>query len=126
MTEFTVRLANRPGMLASLAEIIAEAGINIEALAAFGINELGVVRMMVDDAPTTRAVLRRAGIGFDEREVLITTLPHRPGALAAVARDLADAGVNIDAFYLLRSSAAGLDFAVGVDEVDVARRSMAV
>jgi hypothetical protein len=44
MTEFTVRLANRPGMLATLTEQLASAGINIEALAAFGVDEMGVVR----------------------------------------------------------------------------------
>ena len=105
MTEFTVHLANRPGMLATLTEQIASAGINVEALAAFGLDEEGVVRMMVDDELTARSVLRRAGVAFDEREVLVTTLPHRPGALATMARRLADAGINIDAVYLLRFGA---------------------
>ena len=76
---------------------------------------------MVDDEVTTRSVLRRAGVAFEEREVMITTLPHRPGALATMARRLADAGVNIDAVYLLNSSAEGLDFALAVDEVAAAR-----
>jgi hypothetical protein len=121
VTEFTVHLANRPGMLATLAEQVASAGINIEALAAFGVDEEGVVRLMVDDALTTRSVLRRAGMRFEEREVLTTTLPHRPGAVASLARRLADAGINIDALYLLRSSAEGLEFAVAVDETEAAR-----
>jgi hypothetical protein len=121
MTEFTIHLSNRPGMLATLTEQVASAGINIEALAAFGLGEEGVVRLMVDDELTTRSVLKRAGVSFDEREVMITTLPHRPGALASMARRLADAGVNIDAVYLLRSSAEGLDFALAVDEVSTAR-----
>lgn len=116
MTEFTVHLANRPGMLATLTEQISSSGVNIEALAAFGIGEIGVVRLMVDDAVTTRSVLRRAGMAFEERIVAVTTLPHRPGALAAMARNLADAGINIDAVYLLRCSAEGMEFAIGVDD----------
>jgi hypothetical protein len=124
VTEFTVHLANRPGMLATLAEQVASAGINIEALAAFGGDESGIVRLMVDDALTTRSVLTRAGMRFEEREVLTTTLPHRPGAMASMARRLADAGVNIDALYLLRSSAEGLEFAVAVDEVSTAREQL--
>ena len=121
MTEFTVRLANRPGMLAMLAERIASAGVNLEALAAYGTGEEGTVHLMVDDAATARSVLRRAGLAFDEREVLATTLPHQPGAVAAMARRLADAGVNIEAIYLLRCSAEGLEFAVAVDDPQTAR-----
>jgi len=125
MTEFTVRLANRPGMLAMLAERIAAAGVNLEALAAYGIGEEGHARLMVDDALTARSVLRRAGLSFDEREVLVTTLPHRPGAVADMARGLADAGVNIEAMYLLRCSAEGMEFALAVDDPDAARPRIA-
>ena len=121
MTEFTVHLANRPGMLAMLAERLASAGVNLEALAAYGIAEEGRAHLMVDDATAARSVLRAAGLAFDEREVLVTTLPHRPGAVAAMARRLADAGVNIEAVYLLRCSAGGMEFAVAVDDPETAR-----
>ena len=121
MTEFTVHLANRPGMLATLTEQLASAGINIEALAAFGFDEEGIVRLIVDDDVTTRSVLGKAGVAFEERSIQVTTLPHRPGALATLARRLADAGVNIDAVYLLRSSSEGLEFAIGVDDPERAR-----
>ena len=124
MTEFTVHVANRPGMLALIAEQLASAGINIEALAAYGIGETGEMRMMVDDALTTRAVLGRAGLNFEERDVLVTTISHRPGAMATMARRLADAGVNIEAIYLLHASAEGLEFAVAVDEVERARERL--
>jgi hypothetical protein len=124
MTEFTVRLANRPGMLALLAESIASAGINIEALAATGMGADGQVHLMVDDAAAARSVLRRAGLSFDEREVLVTTLSHRPGAVATMTRSLADAGVNIEAIYLLRCSAEGMEFAVAVDDPGAARRHL--
>ena len=121
MTEFTVHLANRPGMLAMLAERLASAGVNLEALAAYGIAEEGRVHLMVDDATAARSVLRGAGLAFDEREVLVTTLSHRPGSVAAMARSLADAGVNIEAVYLLRCSAGGMEFAVAVDDPETAR-----
>jgi hypothetical protein len=84
MTEFTVHLANRPGMLAMLAERISSSGTNIEALAAYGVGEEGRVHLMVDDAVTTRSVLRRAGLSFEERDVLVTTIPNRPGAVATM------------------------------------------
>jgi hypothetical protein len=124
MTEFTVHLANRPGMLAMLAERISSSGTNIEALAAYGVGEEGRVHLMVDDAVTTRSVLRRAGLSFEERDILVTTIPNRPGAVATMSRRLADAGVNIEAIYLLRCSAEGMEFAVAVDDPGAARRHL--
>lgn len=116
MTEFTLRLANRPGALAGIAEAMGDAGVNIEALAGFGMDGEGVVHLIVDDEPTGRAVLRRLGIRFEEHHVMTTLLPHRPGALGDLTRRLADAGVNIDSVYLLRSTAEGLEFAFRVDD----------
>ena len=54
MTEFVVRLSNRPGSLARLTEVLADAGVHIEALAAWGGNDGGIVRLIVDDADVTR------------------------------------------------------------------------
>ncbi len=118
MTEFTVKLANRPGMLATLAERLTDAGVHIEAVAAFGLGEQGVVHLVVGDSAAARAVLRDSGMAFEERTVLTTTLPHGPEALVAMTRRLGDSGVNIEAMYLLRSSAEGLEFAVAVDRPD--------
>ncbi len=123
MTEFTLRLANRPGSLARLAEAMGDAGVNIEALAGFGLDGESVINLIVDDHHTARAVLRRLDIRFEEHEVMTTILPHRPGALGEMARSLADSGVNIDAVYLLRSSAEGLEFAFRID--DPARHRLA-
>lgn len=125
MTEFTIRLANRPGMLAELAQLLGEAGVNIEALAAFGHGEDGQVRIIVDNADTTRRTFQAAGISLDEREVITTILPDRPGELARMTRELAEGGVNIDAMYLLNTHADGREFAVAVTDGDIARRRLA-
>jgi hypothetical protein len=116
MTEFTVRLAHRPGMLAFLTRQIAEAGVHIEALAAYGVDGDGVVRLMVDDEVMARKIFARDNLDWEERKVLTTTLSHSSAALADMANGLADAGANIEAMYLLRSSAEGLEFAVVVDD----------
>ena len=103
-------------MLAFLTEQMAEAGIHIEALAAYGVDGDGVVRLMVDDEGLARKIFTRDNIDWEGRKVLITTLSHESAALADMARQLADAGANIEAMYLLRSSAEGLEFAVVVDD----------
>ena len=122
MTEFTIRLANLPGALAALAEEMGAAGVNIEALAGFASDGRGQIHLMVDEERAARDVLQRMGITFVEREVLTMILPHAPGALGDITRSLADADVNIDAVYLLRSRPDGLEFAFGVDDLAPARR----
>jgi hypothetical protein len=120
MTEFVVRMENRPGRLASLTEALAAFGVNIEALAAYGHNGEGTIRLIVDDAVTARRVLQEAALHNEERTVLTAQLPHRPGELARLTRMLADAGVNIDAMYVLRSNAEGIELAVSVDQPESA------
>lgn len=116
MTEFVVRLDNRPGSFARLTELLAEAGVNIETLCAWAADGEGIVRFIADDAAAARRALAEAGILADERTVLTTVLPHRPGALAEVARNLADAEVIIEALYVLRSSGDGVEVAIAVDQ----------
>lgn len=126
MTEFTIRLANRPGMLADLTETLAYAGVQIEALAAFGIDEEGIVRLVVEDALTTRRTLRKAGVAATERPILTTVISHEPGSLARMTRQLAQTEVNIDALYLLNSTPDGLELAVAVEEPDTVHEHLRV
>lgn len=116
MTEFTVHMANRPGQLAALADRLSEAGIHIEALAAFSQGADSTVRLMANDVDTTRRVLADAGVQFEEQRVLETVIKDTPDALAKMTRRLADSGVNIEAMYLLHANGDSLHFAVAVDD----------
>lgn len=120
MTEFIVQMENRPGRLAALTEALAAFGVNIEALTAYGHDGEGTVRLIVDDAPTTRRVLSEAALRSEEHTVLTARLPHRPGELARLTRSVADAGVNIDAIYVLNTTADGIEFAISVDQPESA------
>ena len=111
---------NRPGRLAALTEALAAFGVNIEALAAFGDNGDGTVRLITDDAATTRRVLHEADLRHREQAVLTARVPHRPGELASLTRTIADVGVNIEAIYVLRSNADGVEFAIAVDQPETA------
>ena len=116
MTEFTVHMVNRPGQLAALADRLSEAGIHIEALAAFSLGDESMVRLMANDVDTTRRVLTEAGVRFEEQRVVETVIKDSPDALAAMTRRLADSGVNIEAMYLLHANGDSLHFALAVDD----------
>ncbi|HZD23301.1 MAG TPA: ACT domain-containing protein [Acidimicrobiia bacterium] len=120
LTEFVVSMENRPGRLAALTEALAAFGVNIEALTAYGHDGKGTVRLITSDAPTTRRVLDEAALANEEHTVLAVQLPHRPGELARITRLLADAGVNIDALYVLRANSEGIELAISVDQPETA------
>lgn len=126
MTEFVVRLDNRPGSLARLTELLGAAGVNIDALAAFGHNGDGIVRLVVDQPEACARVLHDASLSFEERTVLVAHLDDVPGELARVTRALADAGINIEALFLLGAHEGGLEVAIAVDDPDAAMPLMPI
>ncbi|MBT8203008.1 MAG: ACT domain-containing protein [Acidimicrobiia bacterium] len=125
MTEFTIHLANRPGQLAGLTKLMADAGVEIEALAAFGMEDIGIVRLVVGDAENARRAIDEAGLVAEQRRVVTTVLSHRPGALAALTQSLAEAGVNIDGLYVLHSRTDEVELALAVGDEEAARAAIA-
>lgn len=123
--EFSVVLQDRPGALADLAEALGRNGVNIEAIAAVPSGGRGDVRVVIGDAAGARQALSRTGIAIGaERDVLLVDLEHVPGALAAVARKLGDAGVNIDALYVVGESGGRKRIALGADDLDKAEGAL--
>ena len=116
MTEFRVQVSNQPGMLAALISVVAAAGANIEALAGFGVEDVGYVRFVVDDPDGVRESLNEAGVAFLEHTVLTTSVRNRPGELADLTQSLARCRVNIEAIYLLSSGNGEQSFAIAVDD----------
>ncbi len=97
--QLSVNLPNEKGQMARLCRCIADAGINIRAVAVHDCAEAGTVRLVVDDPSGAADALSEAGLAFIETEVLVAELPNKVGALAEAAEKLAEAGVNIRYIY---------------------------
>lgn len=97
MNAFMVDLTNKPGELARVAEAIAQKGINIEAFAGATAGGSGAVVLVTNDEAGTRRAIADAGCSSREVELVMASLDHVPGSLAAATRKLADAGINIEA-----------------------------
>jgi hypothetical protein len=94
--ELTLRLANSPGTLGRVAQVLGEARINILAMS---LDPTGALRMVVDNPLHAAGTLREQHYQVEERDVLYTTLPNEPGALARAVRVAVEAGVNLEYVY---------------------------
>jgi organic hydroperoxide reductase OsmC/OhrA len=99
--DLAIRLAHRPGALAAMGEALGAAGVSLEGGGGFAVGDECVAHFLVADAERAVAALRAAGIEvLGVREVLVQRLAQEvPGQLGALARAMADAGVNIECVY---------------------------
>jgi hypothetical protein len=119
--QFVVQLKNEPGSMAVLAEALAERGVDLRAIGGGGLGDSGHVIMTTADDDATRAVLDGGGYTYFEGESIIAEVDDRPGGMARVARQLADAGVNIHGHLFLGRWGDRAMFAFVVDDPDRAR-----
>jgi hypothetical protein len=119
--QFVIQLPNRPGALAVLAEELAARGVDLRAIGGGGIGDSGHLILTTADDPTTRTVLEEGGYTFVEGESILAEVDDRPGGMARVARELADAGVNIQGHLFLGRWGDRAMFAFIVDNPEVAR-----
>lgn len=101
MKQFNVFVEDKIGELARVTEALAQNAINIRGLATDKMGPRPAVKIITDDEVSTRKALARAGLSFEESEVLVIDLIDRPGEIARVARKAAKAGVNIGSVFLI-------------------------
>jgi hypothetical protein len=95
--------------------------VDLRAIGGGGIGETGHVIMTTADDEATRAVLEAGGYTFIEGESILAEVDDRPGGMAALSRQLADAGVNIYGHLFLGRWGDRAMFAFVVDDPDRAR-----
>jgi hypothetical protein len=122
--DLAVSLADRPGTGARVAQVLADAGMNIEGVCYFPHRgqTWGLVHVLLEDGEKGRDVIE--GAGFEVREVrdviLVDGLMDRPGVLAALLEDFADHGVNIDLLYMASKSR----LVIGTEQMHEAREGV--
>ena len=109
-TDLTISVEDRPGGLAGVGEALGAAGINIEGLLGIGLDGRGIIHVCVQDGAAARKALEDAGIQVDGEADAILGDPvagsDDPGTMGAMARQIADAGINVRAVYVATNSRA--------------------
>jgi hypothetical protein len=97
--EFTVTIADQPGALGAFFHALAERGINILAFQSFVEEGESLARLLTDKPAEAKAVLGELRMIFEETDVAIVRLNHRPGELGCAATLLGKNSINIDYSY---------------------------
>ena len=97
--QLAIFLDNRPGMLARVADALAEAKINIYAITTSDTVDHTVIRLVVSDYRKALHVFEEHGTLVVEDDVLLIDGSNKPGELARIAHRLAEAKVNIEYCY---------------------------
>lgn len=113
---------NRPGRLAFMTKVLADAGIDIRAFKVSDLGEYGLIKALVDDPDTGSKALAAAGMTVSKKPIVAVDVEDRPGGLHGVFRLLTDRGVNVEDAY----GFAVKDRAVLIIEVDDAVSAAAV
>jgi hypothetical protein len=119
--EFTVTIEDKPGALGRCFLALAERGVNVLAFQSYVEEGESLARFVVDDPPTANTVLGGLRMIFEETEVAVVRLAHRPGELGRAASRLGENQINIDYSYCgLEPGSTRALLAFGVDNLSKA------
>jgi hypothetical protein len=107
MKQLTVLVPNELGIAARLTACLAERGINIEEIDVESVADHGVVVLSVDRYDEALRALSDQGFRVITQDTLLVRLEDKPGALAAVALQLKDAGLDLRSMHILRRNDSG-------------------
>ncbi len=98
--EIVVTAKNKIGILAEMSKLIADYGVNVEAIAGYSVNNEAKIMLVTADNLRATDALKKAGYQMlKEEEVVIVVLENKPGALKTVTSTLVTQGIDIKSLY---------------------------
>ena len=120
--QFVVQVTNKPGQMAELAEQLAARGVDLRAIGGGGLGDVGHFIMTTADDDSARSRCSWMAAGRSSRASRCwPRWTTGPGGMAKVARELADAGVNVLGHLFLGRWSDRATFAFVVDDPEKAR-----
>ncbi len=99
--DLVIEVENEPGALAKVAAACSDAGVNLAAATCIGAGDRAEVHILVPHAEAARHALAISNQAVTrQREVVVVEVVDRPGVLADLTRQIAEAGVDLDLVYV--------------------------
>ena len=122
VTQFSVFLVNKPGILSQVCDALAVKKVNVLALTLMDSVEHGVFRLVAGDSAKARSVLKGLNVPMTETEVLRAEMPNKPGALADICARMNGEHISIKYAYVTSGAAGGRT--TGIFKVDNMKRAL--
>ncbi|MGD0818502.1 MAG: hypothetical protein ABR986_08940 [Methanomassiliicoccales archaeon] len=122
LKQFDVKVQDKPGEVAHIAEALAKGAVNIRGIATEHGPTSPLLHIITDDDASTSKALTNAGFQFKEKDIFVVGLQNKPGELAKVVKKLERGGVNIDSLFILAGGSAQTEIAIGVDKPAEAKK----
>jgi hypothetical protein len=113
--QFTIDLDHQPDALAGLLEALASRHVDLRTIAVTGIGRRTTAVLITNDDAVTREILRTHHVRYSAGDVVITSVPDEPGALAHVMHQIAQAGIDLQGLSLLRWHQGKAELALSTD-----------
>jgi len=99
LKQLTFSLPNRIGLLSELTSFLTAAGINIEAINAYGVGDEGRFMLVTDNNGKAKKVISHMGAEVQTEEIIAVEVPNKVGRLQQVTKKISDAGIDISYVY---------------------------
>lgn len=97
--QISVFLENKSGRLSEVTAILAEAQVNIRALALADTSDFGVLRLIVDNNDKAVSILKESGFTVGKTAVVAVEIEDKPGGLNRILETLKNNDINVEYMY---------------------------
>ena len=98
VTQLNITRENAPGNLAKVSDKLRASGVNISAVSCTEGPKTSTLHLIVDDVDSAKLILQPI-CKLGSTEILAFQMRNKPGAIAAIGRACAGAGINIKNIY---------------------------
>lgn len=97
--QLTVFVQNRKGTLVSVTDTLAKNNVNLRALSIAETEDLGILRLIVNDEKIAEKALEEQGYLIKTIDVVGVKIGDQPGKLTEALRILDEADINVEYLY---------------------------
>jgi hypothetical protein len=90
---------NKVGMLAEVSTAVSGAGVNIQGINAYAVENKAYFRLITENNQQAKQALQARGYQVNEQDVVMAQLPNQAGVLQEAADKLKAAGIDLRYIY---------------------------
>ena len=98
-SQLMITVNNKVGTLAEVTSVIAASRINLIAITAHAIDNVGHICFVTENNKEAKKLLKSKNYEVAEEKVVLVTLDNKPGALQVVTTKIAQAGIDLTFIY---------------------------